>query len=714
MLTSSIPFLYPTDAHAWHATLKKTSQRKLASRAAKKAASKSAKKVAPKAEKIPEGETAPIDELEEQLYSVYKNKKTKALKVAYDSLEAQKYAAAKKAAQSVVSDSRFGDYARWISAQASIQEAHAALEKKEFEAAAKEAQSAITLLTPLTAKFPYSPLLKSLPHQLAMAEGLLGRAQCGSEKWSACQATLEGAFVRVLGTPDMAYVEPEELSSYAQACSQKKSEFCLSWVQRLAGYYSRSTEEFKAIAKVFPEYKERLPRAPSFARQSQSYRAPDLDQAAIDQAMQLYLDGKNRDAIDAFRKFTDEYPRSSARFRALYWLAQALKKQGKEDESRRLLGELQKSSPLTYYGLLAAIETGVDPHSTLDPKAPMGTDFDPFLHPLEIYRLRRAQNLIASKAYGLAAIELKDLRARDGLSNGFLVYLAMLHSEAKSWVTAFPILNELIARGYTGAYSEFFSSVIFPIDPLKEVKKFSEAQKIDPVLVMSLIKQESSFDQSASSGSGALGLMQLMPTTAVDTVSGIARSELLTPEANLKTGTIYLSKLLNRFQGNIVYATASYNAGPGAVNRWIKAAPQGRPMLEFIEAIPYKETREYVMAIIRNYFWYTHRLYPEQSQHLKLDFFWHNYGPQVSLMTTGTTDNSAQADEPIATPSAVVSQIPSNVKASPSPSASASPAPSDSAESLGSLLGSPAPSASPSALPAMQPLGIPPENPSAP
>jgi hypothetical protein len=110
------------------------------------------------------------------------------------------------------------------------------------------------------------------------------------------------------------------------------------------------------------------------------------------------------------------------------------------------------------------------------------------------------------------------------------------------------------------------------------------------------------------------------------------------------------------------------------VNRWIKATPSGRPMLEFIEAIPYKETREYVMAIIRNYFWYSHRLNPEQAQRLKLDFFWHGYGPQISELTA---ENVTQVDE-----------VASATKPSPAPSASAAPSPS----------GTPSPSASPAPL----------------
>src|SRR5262249_26271605 len=150
------------------------------------------------------------------------------------------------------------------------------------------------------------------------------------------------------------------------------------------------------------------------------------------------------------------------------------KKQGKTDESKQLLIELQKSSPLTYYGLLAAVETGSNPLATLDSNPPTGTDFDPNLHQFEVYRLRRAQNLLAEKADELAAIELRDFRARDGLSNQFLIYLTMLHAESKSWLTAFPILNELIARGYAGAYSRYFGSIIFPLEPLTRIKKFAE------------------------------------------------------------------------------------------------------------------------------------------------------------------------------------------------------------------------------------------------
>ncbi|CAK9250210.1 unnamed protein product [Sphagnum jensenii] len=153
-----------------------------------------------------------------------------------------------------------------------------------------------------------------------------------------------------------------------------------------------------------------------------------------------------------------------------------------------------------------------------------------------------------------------------------------------------------------------------------------------------------------------------MPTTAVETVPGQIRMELLSKETNVKVGTAYLGKMLAHFQGNYVYAIASYNAGPGAITRWIHTAPPGRGMLEFIESIPYKETREYVASIIRNYYWYSKILNPEASKSLTLDYFWHNYGPSVSISTTPSPSpvGSAAPQTPSETPRPVITPTPSD------------------------------------------------------
>ena len=109
------------------------------------------------------------------------------------------------------------------------------------------------------------------------------------------------------------------------------------------------------------------------------------------------------------------------------------------------------------------------------------------------------------------------------------------------------------------------------------------------------MKQESAFDLGALSSTGAVGLMQIMPATAVATEPGVLRVELVREADNARVGTKYLSQMYRKFRGNFILATAAYNAGPTAVDRWIKEFGlkdnSGRPSmsaLAFIESIPYK------------------------------------------------------------------------------------------------------------------------------
>jgi len=102
--------------------------------------------------------------------------------------------------------------------------------------------------------------------------------------------------------------------------------------------------------------------------------------------------------------------------------------------------------------------------------------------------------------------------------------------------------------------------------------------------------------------------MQLMPFTALEVQKDLLLRKLRDPKKNIEIGTKYLSSLLNeRFNGNVVYALAGYNAGPHRVGKWRKEAKPDWGMQEFVEAIPYKETRDYVMSILRNRFWYQFR-----------------------------------------------------------------------------------------------------------
>jgi len=154
----------------------------------------------------------------------------------------------------------------------------------------------------------------------------------------------------------------------------------------------------------------------------------------------------------------------------------------------------------------------------------------------------------------------------------------------------------------------FFEHLAYPKGFWMLIEKTASREGIEPYLVAAIIREESRFDPDAYSRAGAMGLMQLMPRTAKRIESSAqvnlsGEGDLFLPEKNIPIGSHYLGKLVQEFEGNLVFAIAAYNGGESAVQRWI-----GRtgdiPLDEFIEEIPYTETRNYVKKVLRSYMEY--------------------------------------------------------------------------------------------------------------
>jgi soluble lytic murein transglycosylase len=132
---------------------------------------------------------------------------------------------------------------------------------------------------------------------------------------------------------------------------------------------------------------------------------------------------------------------------------------------------------------------------------------------------------------------------------------------------------------------------------------------IDPALALAIIRQESSFDPTTVSPAGARGLMQLMPATATQVARQLGLHVAIPaltaePRTNIRLGTAYLRQLLDQFGGSVPLAVAAYNAGPGHVQEWLAANGDPRTettdMVDWIELIPFRETRNYVQRVIEN------------------------------------------------------------------------------------------------------------------
>lgn len=129
---------------------------------------------------------------------------------------------------------------------------------------------------------------------------------------------------------------------------------------------------------------------------------------------------------------------------------------------------------------------------------------------------------------------------------------------------------------------------------------------VDPVLILSVIKEESRFKNTAISNVGAIGLMQLMPKTSKEIaqrlkVKNFSLEMLKNPEINIRFGAYYLQKLIAKYDGNLILALAAYNAGIGIVDGWIEGENENAIKDFELENIRYKSTKIFARKVLRNY-----------------------------------------------------------------------------------------------------------------
>ena len=165
--------------------------------------------------------------------------------------------------------------------------------------------------------------------------------------------------------------------------------------------------------------------------------------------------------------------------------------------------------------------------------------------------------------------------------------------------------SELTYSPHYGKKEEW--RLLYPTPYLEVVLKLAGEFNVPVQLIYSIMRAETYYRESLSSNVGALGLMQIMPQTfeKISKFGGIKIKDPMDPYDSMKASVWYLSKLLKRFDNNLIAATAAYNAGPHNVSDWISRYG-GKEAYLFVEMIPYKETRDYVKKVMKFYMIYSY------------------------------------------------------------------------------------------------------------
>ncbi len=237
----------------------------------------------------------------------------------------------------------------------------------------------------------------------------------------------------------------------------------------------------------------------------------------------------------------------------------------------------------------------------------------------ELERVEKSEDLSIVGLYDWSIDELKEAQKTAG--NSPKVNLAL----AKHYRLKGDQVNALLslAKSYPD-YAQMFPEelgrdewdIFYPLTNWKDIKYWAAQRRLDPFQVAGFIRQETIFDPKAKSGANAYGLMQLLiPTARVvakkynSSTTSISADTLFQPAINIELGTAYIRDQFDKF-GRVEFVAVAYNAGPGRVGQWTSTLPA--EMDEFVEAIPFKETKGYVQGIIRNSAQYR-RLYDDNG-----------------------------------------------------------------------------------------------------
>jgi soluble lytic murein transglycosylase len=341
-------------------------------------------------------------------------------------------------------------------------------------------------------------------------------------------------------------------------------------------------------------------------------------------AWQVAYDSYQRDGIeniDLLRKYIQQYPDSEDVTDALYFLGRLTQRKNDLPSARACYDELVTRFPNTYFAVIGrerlkepTLEAATPNPAMLEflrsVPWPPRQQFPSFVpNKIASIRIQRSQLLAVTGLNDFAENELKFGSRNDGtdLQNVYAYELARLATARNA-----PDQGMRYIKAYAPGYLYMpldqapvpFWRLAFPMPYRQEIDRYSRQQSLDPFLVSALIRQESEFNVKVISYAHAYGLMQVLPSTGRELarhlkIRGFTAARLLTSDLNVQLGTYYFKNLVDAFGGQVEPALASYNAGQSRANLWRTWATFREPS-EFIEIVPFHQTRTYIQIVLRN------------------------------------------------------------------------------------------------------------------
>jgi soluble lytic murein transglycosylase len=296
----------------------------------------------------------------------------------------------------------------------------------------------------------------------------------------------------------------------------------------------------------------------------------------------------------------------------LYWLGRLASEVGVPGLARSYYEELLSRYPQNYFATLAlsrlrALDPGpkqpVDVLASIPPPPPLPKTSDT-ISPAGAARKSRADALRTIAFDSSAELELRAGYSATG-EPSLLLAAAQSAVDAEHYGAAIVTIHQLYPQMESHTFAEVPRDawvVAYALPYEQSIRKWSANAEVDPMAIAGLIHQESAFEREARSPKNAIGLMQLIPPTARRLAKqariGYSQSRLLDPDYNVRLGTLYVAGLLKQF-GSIESVLAAYNAGEDRVGQWTAGQTYREPA-EFVDSIPFTETRLYVELVARN------------------------------------------------------------------------------------------------------------------